>query len=447
MKLSRLKKLSSSPFAKGIINFSSGAFVALFLSIVLQFLLPKFLSVEDFGVYKAFTLYLGYLSLLHFGLKDGIYLRLCEINSKPRLFTENNLFYSYLFFQQLVIAVIGISIALLMPADYRLFILILSIAAFLSIVVTYFESFYQSLKEFRLISYLKILRESIVLVLVGIFIFANINLGINALLYFIVIKFILVTVLYKYLTRQRIKFVPLQKIINKKGIILHVYKRGFKLLTGNFGHQLNTNIDKLFVSIYFSSSEFAIYSFGGVFFVLSNTLVTSFSTVLLPFLHKDFKEELNSKYQAFERRIGYMLALFLPYLTVVVIVVKYLYPEYSESVRIIAFLSFGMMFNIIISVVQNNYFKVLKKEKVYVIINYSTIALFMISMMTLLMNKADISKYAILTSVMFFLRYLANEVYLRKELRLPFGGIVPQNLIIIIVGTGVVFLFKLIMNE
>ena len=36
---------------------------------------PKFLSVDDYGMWQLFLFYFSYLGFLHFGWEDGIYLR------------------------------------------------------------------------------------------------------------------------------------------------------------------------------------------------------------------------------------------------------------------------------------------------------------------------------------------------------------------------------------
>ena len=46
------------------------------ISAVMALLLPKFLSVEDFGFYQLYIFYMTYASIFAFGWPDGIYLRI-----------------------------------------------------------------------------------------------------------------------------------------------------------------------------------------------------------------------------------------------------------------------------------------------------------------------------------------------------------------------------------
>lgn len=50
--------------------------VSLLTSVVVSFILPKFISVADFGYWQYFLLVASYVGVLHFGFGDGIYLQL-----------------------------------------------------------------------------------------------------------------------------------------------------------------------------------------------------------------------------------------------------------------------------------------------------------------------------------------------------------------------------------
>ena len=61
-------------FFKDIFTVSIGNVAYLISSILLGFVLPMLLSVDDYGYYKLYTLYFSYSGLLHFGFIDGILL-------------------------------------------------------------------------------------------------------------------------------------------------------------------------------------------------------------------------------------------------------------------------------------------------------------------------------------------------------------------------------------
>jgi hypothetical protein len=50
---------------------SGGTAAAAVFNTLLVFLIPRLVSVEDFGYWRLFPLYAGYVGFLHFGFADG----------------------------------------------------------------------------------------------------------------------------------------------------------------------------------------------------------------------------------------------------------------------------------------------------------------------------------------------------------------------------------------
>lgn len=60
---------------KNIAYSFSANLISLGISIFMVLVVPKFLSVDDYGLWQLFLFYFSYLGFLHFGWEDGIYLR------------------------------------------------------------------------------------------------------------------------------------------------------------------------------------------------------------------------------------------------------------------------------------------------------------------------------------------------------------------------------------
>lgn len=61
--------------SKLLLSVSANA-ISLVVSVVLALVVPKLLGVEDYGYWQLYTFYISYVSLLHFGIVDGVLLRL-----------------------------------------------------------------------------------------------------------------------------------------------------------------------------------------------------------------------------------------------------------------------------------------------------------------------------------------------------------------------------------
>jgi O-antigen/teichoic acid export membrane protein len=62
-------------FGTDVLHFGSAVLLVLVLNIVQVFIVPRRLSVEAYGEYRVFLLYVGYLGVLHLGVVDGAFLR------------------------------------------------------------------------------------------------------------------------------------------------------------------------------------------------------------------------------------------------------------------------------------------------------------------------------------------------------------------------------------
>ena len=60
---------------KDIASVSSSNVINLLIGIITGFLVPAFLSLDQYAYLKTFTLYIGFVGILHFGFIDGLYIK------------------------------------------------------------------------------------------------------------------------------------------------------------------------------------------------------------------------------------------------------------------------------------------------------------------------------------------------------------------------------------
>lgn len=69
------KGIRVSALARDVATMGSGTLFNVVFSTALVFLIPRMVSVEDYGYWRLFTLYAGYVGFLHLGFADGALLR------------------------------------------------------------------------------------------------------------------------------------------------------------------------------------------------------------------------------------------------------------------------------------------------------------------------------------------------------------------------------------
>jgi O-antigen/teichoic acid export membrane protein len=420
MIIKRLQALFKGELQKNLLTFVSGNFLAVIISSISMLVLPKLLSIEDYGMYKTFTLYLSYTSLLHFGLKDGIYLIQCQ-NNKEETYRDN-IYYSWFTTQQIFISIAIIVFAFIFRSQ-QFFIILLATTTFFFILNTYFDSYSQAYQYFKVPVKFRLIKESLFLVMLsGIFFLLKtgnsipIPINYKTLLILNLSVVILLWGLYTIHFRNNLKF-STKNFFNHFELLKRAYKRGSKILVGNFAHQFNANLDKLLVSFFYMKEDFAIYSFGAMFFMLLNLVSTNISQVLLPYLYKQDNNNANLKYAKISIINSYVGLIIFPLLLVVILLIPLFYPNYVESIKIVTLLSLGMYFNIQITMSQNNLLKLKVKDYLYIRNNLISVGLLLLFGIIIAAYKLPAYEFALAASLSILIKYILNDIYISKKVK------------------------------
>ena len=111
--------------------------VSLLTSIIVSFILPKYISVEQFGYWQYFLLWASYVGVMHLGYGDGVYLKLGgqyweSIDRKEWIPQIQSMF-----FVQLIISLMVVLFSFLLCKSEKYLIIFLWTAAYLVIENTY----------------------------------------------------------------------------------------------------------------------------------------------------------------------------------------------------------------------------------------------------------------------------------------------------------------------
>ena len=380
-----------------------------------QLIIPKIIDVEQFGLYKTFTLYLAFTSLFHFGYKDGLYIWFC--NKRDELQSKKESFSSVLFIQQIFITLLLLLIGLFFDNQIRLMIHLLAFTTLFNIGYTFFEIYYQSLKIFKPTVYFKFFKEfSFFIAIVTIY---ALEISINAFsLIEIVVAVSFATTLF-YWAFSKWNFFRFAEIKQYLEEIKNIYKNGVHLLVGNLTHQISTNLDKLFISSFFTSQVFGIYAFGATFFILANVLLVSISTFLLPYLFdKKLKESLS--YTKLINIPFKVFPIYIIYFFVVIYIVNNYFLEYTDSLKYFAALNLAIVMNISVSIIQTNFLKSLNLEKLYSKINSILLLVLFLLLLIIHFFKLNLLFVPITVSFSFLLRFIINDFFIKSRLKLKF---------------------------
>ena len=401
-----------------IIQVTFSNITTILSGIVVGMLLPKLLSVDDYGWYKTFTLYTTYVGFCSLGIIDGIVLKHGGDDYQDM---DKPLFRNYFRWYNLIhvcfmLCMIFASL-FFKDKNYRFIVFALSIYTILANFSGYFQQISQITQRFREYSMRKLIYSGLKIANIGLlFIWMIIGNEPTYKVYLIVFLFseLLITGWYLYTYRDIVvgESYPLKNTYKN---IFNLSRIGFPLLFANLCSTLILSLDRQFVSVLFPTDVYAKYAFAYNMLSLVTVAMSAISTVLYPTLKRTTEETMKQTYGSLIAIISFVvfgaLSLYYP----LCIFVEWFLPKYVESLPIFRIVFPGLALSSSISVVMHNYYKTLgksleyfKKSVVVLVVSGVTnaIAYFVFG------STASISIASIVTMVFW---YIYAEDLFRKE--------------------------------
>ena len=125
---------------KSIIFVLFSNIISLVSGILIGFIVPKMMDLNNYGIYKIYTLYITYLPIFHFGFATGIYIKYggCDYNELDK--NRFRSYFKYLFLLQFVISLVFIVFSLIFSSnEYRFIIIMLSFLLISNNLTNYFQ--------------------------------------------------------------------------------------------------------------------------------------------------------------------------------------------------------------------------------------------------------------------------------------------------------------------
>ena len=329
--------------------------------IIVAFIVPKLLSVDDYGYYKTFTLFTGYMGLLNLGIADGIVLDYGGYNYEQLdKFSFRSFFRWFIIVHIFFCGVMGI-VGLTIKGDYGFIWVMLALNTLVINTVGYFQQISQITQRFKELSIRKIL-QSISSIIAAIILFLiwkkNGQPDYKIYVLFLVMFSTILAMWYFYTYREIILG---KRIADKEALpqIRHFIQIGFPLLFANICSTLILTLDSLFVNVLFNTIEYAAYAFAYNMLSLVTVATSAASTVLYPSLKRTSVENLRKNYSTL---IGFMqifvFAALVVYFPLCLFIDWYL-PKYIESLVIFRIIFPGLAISSCVTVIMHNYYKVL----------------------------------------------------------------------------------------
>lgn len=354
--------------------------ISILCSLLTGFLVPKILGVQEYGYFKTFTLYAGYVGLFHFGFCDGI--QLIYAGKKPEELNKAD-FIAYTRFLIIVEAIISSIIAVIaltfLDGNLKFIFACVALDLILQNVMTYYQYILQCTSQFKEYS-LKNIAYSFLLgacILSLWFIYkyssqATITFQIYVL---ILISIYMLMVIWFVIRFRSITFGKATLFKNAIPGIKKCFKFGFPLLVANLCSGLILNFDTQFVNIFFPNAIYAVYAFAYSVLGMVAKLISAVTIVIYPTLKQTQIDQLKELFPKITSLLVVFVSGCMSFYFLLVPLVNSFLPDYSDSLIIFRIILPGLLLSSVVSVIIQNYYKAVNKPGIFFIFSAITLAI------------------------------------------------------------------------
>lgn len=272
---------------KNIARVLSANFWVALIGFIGSFIFPRILTIDSYALYHTFTLYIGYIGILHLGFPSGM-----VINYAGKSYdqTDKTQYRSEVLLILTILGIFTVLFATIWIITGNRMIGYITAAVIPIGVINSYKSLYQAWSQFK-----KYTRVSV---------FITTAVPVVALLYYVIQKdlpgdiYIIVYLIVYWAVSlmillqesKTIRGAESNKLLSKRN--WETEKIGLSLVVGNYINTLFVSADKQFVKWFFGTTEFAFYSFGMSMQTLMTVFITSIAQPLFPAMARgNFKDE------------------------------------------------------------------------------------------------------------------------------------------------------------
>lgn len=339
-----------SAIAGDILTLGTGtAFTAAF-NTLLVFLIPRLVTVEQFGYWRLFLLYAGYVGFLHFGLPDGALLRWA---GRPLNQFHHELSYSvrYLLWQHAILLLPAcVVIWFVLPEQLRIVGVAVAIYAPIYNVTATLQFALQSARTFRPVAISILIPPAILLISVLAWEAKWQTSFLEITTFYLASWFLALGFLLAYTKPWRNKRrKPL------KNLARQCISSGWPIVMANTGAMLIATSDRLALSWAGTIQNFAQYSLAASAMTVPITGIQACSKVCFSHLAAATSDARKSVYGHSSRLLLIAWTIALPYYFALDMFVRHFLPKYGPSLRYARILLLGIPFLAAILILQMSY--------------------------------------------------------------------------------------------
>lgn len=360
--------MSSKKTVNHIFEVALSNVVSIISGVLIGLLLPKVISLDDYGLYKTFTLYLTYVGFFSLGIIDGIVL---EYGGHDLESLNKKLFRAYWKWYEVIhvsfcIILLLVSV-LCIKGEYKFIFCMISINMIANNFTGYYQQLSQITQRFNEYSLRKVIQSvSNILIVVVLYILSHNGKTVTYRPYVLLsVALNVILAIWYIFTYRELVLGERLRLKETAPQIVHLMNIGFPLLFANLCSTLILTIDRQFVNFLFDNTTYAVYAFAYNLLSLVTVATSAIAVVIYPILKRSNEDKLKEYYPLLNEVILLFIFLALAgYFPLTAFIDVYL-PKYSDSLPIFRIIFPGIAVSTSITVIMHNYYKTIGKNLVY----------------------------------------------------------------------------------
>jgi O-antigen/teichoic acid export membrane protein len=358
---SRTTSWKPGAIAVDIATLGMGTALAAVFNTLLVFLIPRLVSVEEYGYWRLFLLYAGYAGFLHLGFTDGALLRWV---GKPReeIAKESGTAIKFVFLLQIPLLVgAGLLVGLLrrplnfVGAGILVFALVLNLGAVLQYST-------QAARIFKPVAVATAVAPGAFMAMVFLGSLRKSLTAPELIVFYIAAASLVLGYLW---LRVRPRFGGVG--VSARGLGKSCILAGWPVVLANTGYGLVQSADRLVVSSALPITDFAQYSLAASAMFVPVVAIAAVSRVFLSHAASVEHDDRTKIYGHMSRFLLIAWSLLLPYFFVLEAFVKRFLPRYVVALPVASVLILSVIFLAGIQILHMSYFYLYGKQKQFLI--------------------------------------------------------------------------------
>lgn len=425
--------MKNSKAISDILSVILANFISIAISILVVLIIPKFVTIEQYGYWQLYIFYSSYVGFMHLGHIDGVYLKLGGANynsiNKP-LYKQQ--FMQLSFSQILVGLIIGIAGYFTVHDSMKFYVISMTLVNLVLVnVKMYFQFILQSTSMIKRYSQSFILERIIYLVLIILTILI-LPIKIEFLIICDLISKFISLLFVCYICKEIITAKKYDKLTDFKEFIDNI-KVGINLMLANIASILIIGIIRFTIEHSHGISDFAKVSLTLSIANFMMIFITAVGIVIYPLLRRMNSENYVGFYNSLRTILTMIISLALVLYFPIKTFLSDLLPKYSESLIYAGLLFPMILFESKTLLLVSSFLKNFRKEKQLLKLNIIALIISLIFTTILYFTNSKIEYFVISIPILLFIRSFIGELYVNKIINI---NLLKENLYTFVIATS-----------